>query len=199
MRLLPVAALAVALSIGAAQEAGAQGFVSPFIGSNFGGNAGCQGSGTIAPRGHCVDGSANYGVAVGAMWDLIGVEEEVAFRPDFLGNAPSIGLSSSVLTFMTNVILTPKIGRVRPYVLGGIGLIHPRVIEGISFTRDDGNESGGWDVWGGVLVFLGNRVGMRSDIRYIKAFHTLVSVGTLPGDAAIDLGPRASFGLVLKF
>jgi len=197
IRLLPVATLAIALVIGGARETRAQGFVSPFIASSFGGNVGCQGTGRAGVS--CVDGSVNVGVTVGAMWHFVGFEEEVAYRPDFLGNISSIGWSSSALTFMSNVMLAPEIGPVRPYVLGGIGLIHPRIDEGISFRRSDGNDGGGWDVGGGLMVFLVKRVGVRSDIRYIRAFGTLVSVNAIPGDGHIDFGPRASFGLVLKF
>jgi len=117
IRLLPVATLAIALVIGGARETRAQGFVSPFIASSFGGNVGCQGTGRAGVS--CVDGSVNVGVTVGAMWHFVGFEEEVAYRPDFLGNIPSIGWSSSALTFMSNVMLAPEIGPVRPYVLGG--------------------------------------------------------------------------------
>jgi hypothetical protein len=146
-----------------------------------------------------VDGSQNFGVAVGAMWHIIGFEEEVAYRPDVFGNAPSVGLSSSVLTFMSNVILAPKIGSVRPYVLGGIGIIHPRFIRGISAIADTGNESGGWDVGGGVMVFFGKRVGVRSDIRYVRSFGNLLGASAFSADGDVDFGGRVSFGLVLKF
>jgi hypothetical protein len=199
MRLLPVATLSIALVIGTAREAGAQGFISPFFASSFGGNVGCQRWVAAGLGVNCVDGSNSFGVAVGAMWHFIGFEEEVAYRPDFLGNIPTTGLSSRVLTFMSNVMLAPEIGPVRPYVLGGIGLIHTRIPEGTSFRRDDGNDGGGWDVGGGLMVFFGKRVGLRSDIRYIRAFQTVVDSRFVPGDADIDFGPRASFGLILKF
>jgi hypothetical protein len=197
VRWLSVAALAVAFAFGPTREARAQGFISPFIGSNFGGNVGCRGSGRAGPGIACQDGTLNVGGAVGAMWDLLGFEEEVAYRSNFLGNAPSVGLSSSVVTFMSNAMLAPKIGSVRPYVLGGIGLIHARIMTGISAPKDVGNDGGGWDVGGGVMGFFGERVGVRGDIRYIRAFQT--PVGTLPNDANIDYGPRISFGLILKF
>jgi outer membrane protein with beta-barrel domain len=199
MRLLPVTTLAIALVIGAAREARAQVFISPFFASSFGGNVGCQRWVVARPGVNCVDGSNNFGVTVGAMWHFIGFEEEVAYRPDVLGNIPTIGLSSGVLTLMSNVMLAPEIGPVRPYVLGGIGLIHPRITEGISFRRDDGIDGGGWDVGGGVMVFFGKHVGVRGDIRYIRAFQTLVDVNAVPGDGKLDFGPRANFGLVLKF
>ncbi len=68
-RWLSVAALAVACAIGATREARAQGFINPFIGSNFGGNVGCRGSGRVDPGTPCQDGTLNIGGAVGAMWD----------------------------------------------------------------------------------------------------------------------------------
>ncbi len=93
-------------------------------------------------------------------------------------------------------MLAPKIGLVRPYVLGGIGLIHARIMTGLSAPADEGNDGGGWDVGGGVMAFSG-KLGVRGDIRYIRAFQT--PVRTLPGNANIDYGPRISFGLILKF
>jgi hypothetical protein len=51
---------------------------------------------------------------------VAGFEEELAYAKNFFGSAP--GLDSSILTLMSNVMIAPKIGPVRPYGLVGLGL-----------------------------------------------------------------------------
>ena len=88
-----VALLTAGICIGTSSDVHAQGFISPLIGFDFGGDSGCPG---IAD---CEDRKLNVGVAVGALGSVIGFEEELAYAKDFFGKAP--GLSSSVLTLMT--------------------------------------------------------------------------------------------------
>ena len=66
----------------------------------------------------CEDKRLNAGVTLGAMGNVFGFEEEFAYAKDFFGSAP--GLSSSVLTVMSNVMLIPNVGPVRPYALAGL-------------------------------------------------------------------------------
>src|SRR6202035_4247758 len=96
---IPIWILAMALTLGLANEARAQGFISPFIGYDFGGDATCP---QIT---NCQDNKLNYGVALGSMGSILGFEEELAYAKDFFGNAP--GLSSSVLTLMSNIMVVP--------------------------------------------------------------------------------------------
>src|SRR3954462_11958638 len=99
--------LAVLVIIGTARPSLAQGFVSPFLGYNFGGDAGCP---EIT---NCEDKHANFGVGFGALGSIVGIEAEIARTSDFFGASPN--QSSSVLTFMGNLMLAPKIGPIQPY------------------------------------------------------------------------------------
>jgi hypothetical protein len=139
-RRLLIGILAVGISIGTATLARAQGFISPLVGYDFGGDAGCPN------LKNCQDKKINASVSFGAMGNVLGVEEEIAYAPNFFGSAP--GLSSSVLTLMSNVMLVPKMGPVRPYVLAGIGLIktHVELTTASVFTTDNNNLE--WDVGG---------------------------------------------------
>src|SRR5687767_7832827 len=110
-------AVAVVLTFGPSTAARAQTYVSPFIGYNFGGDAGCP------ELRDCKDKKSNLGVAIGTA-GVIGFEQEFAYTKNFFGEAP--GMSSSVLTLMTNVMIAPKIGPVIPYALIGVGLIKSR-------------------------------------------------------------------------
>src|SRR5262249_16275918 len=154
----------VMLIAGAAAPAHAEGFVSPFIGYNFGGDSGCP---HIT---NCDDKKLNVGVSIGAWGNVFGFEEELAYAKDFFGSAPV--LESNVLTVMRNLMVGPNFGAVRPYALIGTGLIktHTSFNSSSVFTVDNNNF--GWDVGGGLSVFLAEHIGLRGDIRYFHSFQT---------------------------
>ena len=58
--------LTLLISISSAAPARAQGFVSPFIGYNFGGDSGC------VEITNCEDKNLNWGVGVGALGSIFG-------------------------------------------------------------------------------------------------------------------------------
>lgn len=177
--------------LSAAVPARAQGFISPLIGYDFGGNAGCP------QISNCEDKRTNWGIAFGKMGKIGGVEEEFADAKNFFG---SVGdQSSSVITLMTNLMIVPALGPVHPYVLGGLGLMKTHV----EFTRSDllstTNNSLAWDIGGGVTVLFTPHVGVRGDIRHFHSFQsfTLPFVGTT-ADEKLNFG-RASGALVFAF
>ncbi len=177
----------------AATPSHAQGFISPLIGYDFGGNSGCpQISG-------CEDKRTNLGVAVGSMGAVLGFEEEFADAKNFFG---SVGTqSSSVITLMSNIMIVPALGPVHPYLVGGLGLMKTHV----EFTRADvlslSNNSLAWDLGGGVTVLFSQRVGIRGDIRHFhstKSFTIPFVQTTTPVEEKVTFG-RASAALVLAF
>src|SRR5688572_11143191 len=95
-----IAVVGTMIALGAARPAAGQAFISPLIGYNFGGDAGCP---EITG---CEDKNLNLGVAVGSLGNVIGTELEFAYARDFFGETP--GVSSSVLTLMGNVMLAPR-------------------------------------------------------------------------------------------
>jgi len=193
-RRLLLGILALGVTLGTAADARAQGFISPLIspliGMDFGGDAQCPG------LTGCQDKKINASVSFGAMGNVLGFEEEVAYAPNFFGNAA--GLSSSVLTLMSNVMLVPKIGPVRPYVEGRIGLIKTHVDLTTTSVFTTSNNGLGWDVGGGVIGFIGDHVGLRGDLRYFHAFQDLTILGFTLSNSKLNYG-RASAGVMLKF
>jgi len=186
-RILVLAALTL---VGAVRQANAQGFISPFIGYNFGGDAGCP---AIT---NCEDKHANYGVGFGALGSVVGFEAEVAHTSDFFGATPN--QSTSVLTFMGNFMLAPKIGPIQPYGLGGIGLMRTSVE---SAGQNDDENQVAWDIGGGVIGFFSAHVGVRGDVRYFHAFEVIdfSRFPTLPiRETKLDFG-RFSVAVVFKF
>jgi opacity protein-like surface antigen len=194
IRRVYMSCLLAALFSGATVNAAhAQGFVSPFIGYDFGGVAGCQG---VL---NCEDKHTNWGVAFGAVGSIVGFEEEFAYANDFFGS--SANQSSTVITLMSNFMVAPKIGPVQPYVLGGVGLIRTT----LNVTGATDQNQIGWDVGGGVTGYFSQHVGIRGDIRYFHSFQVL-DLLNLPipppgldiGNTKLDFG-RASIGVVFKF
>jgi len=182
--------LAFILSIAWAASARAEGFISPLIGFNFGGDANCP---QITS---CQDKRLNFGVSLGTMGSVLGFEEEFAYAKDFFGTAPLIS-NSSVLTVMSNVMLVPNIGPVRPYALVGLGLMKSRVeVTPISLLTSD-NNSFGWDIGGGVIVG-GKHIGVRGDIRYFHSFQDQTFAGFVLANPKLNFG-RASAALMLMF
>jgi opacity protein-like surface antigen len=190
MRLTLVASLLVVFTAAASPAARAQGFISPFIGYNFGGDTGCP-----SPT-NCEDKRLNAGASIGARGGLLGIEEEFGYAKNFFGTAPD--RSSSVLTLMTNLMIVPKIGPVAPYVLAGVGLLKTHVDFSASSLLTTDNNNVGWDVGGGLMVFASGHVGVRGDLRYFHAFQNLTVLGFTLSDPKLDFG-RASAALVLTF
>src|SRR5260221_12788261 len=87
--------LAIALTLGLTKEARAQGFISPFIGYDFGGDASCP---NIT---NCQDKKLNAGVAIGSMGSIVSVEEVLGYAKNFFVDAPAF--ASSAPTVMSNL------------------------------------------------------------------------------------------------
>ena len=179
-----------AVLLGWAVPSRAQGFVSPLVGFNFGGDAGCE---TLSG---CENKNLNVGVAFGSLGPVFGVEEEVVYARDFFGQQP--GQASNVLTVMTHLVVGPKIKVVRPYVSAGVGLIKAR----IELTGDSllslSNNAFGWDVGGGLVLSLTRHVGVRGDIRQVRAFED-IELGPLSNTSEKLHFGRAAASLMLTF
>lgn len=187
---LRLACLLLAGVLCGALDARAQGFVSPLIGYNFGGSSGCP------AIDDCEDKNLNAGVAIGTMGAFAGFEVEAAYAKNFFGEAP--GFESNVLTVMGNVMLVPNLHPFRPYLLTGLGLIRTNVELTPSGILDSSNSNFGWDIGGGLMIFFGDHVGIRGDIRYFHAFQDLDILGFSLDGEKLDFG-RAAGALVFKF
>jgi|SRR4051812_29723211 opacity protein-like surface antigen len=174
----------------APREAAAEGFISPFLQTNFGGNAGC-------PRPtNCDDNHLGFGVALGASGNLLGFEEEISYTPNFFGSVP--GLETSMLTVTSNLMVVPKVGPIRPYGEIGIGLIRSHVgTTPLTLLQSDTNNFG-WDVGGGIMFALAPHVAVRGDLRYFHSLQDWTFVGINLNGERIDFG-RLSGALVVRF
>jgi opacity protein-like surface antigen len=182
--------LTLLISVASAVPARAQGFVSPFLGYNFGGDSGCLEITT------CEDKNLNWGVGVGALGPIFGGELEFAFIPDFFGESNT--QSSSVFTLMGNFMLAPRFGPVQPYGTVGLGLIKTHAELTLPGLLENDNNDFGWNIGGGMFIFFGDHFGVRGDIRYFHAFSALEFIGFNLGETKLDYG-RFSGALAVKF
>lgn len=166
----------------------AAGFITPFLGFNFGGD-----SANCIALTNCQEKRANWGIAAGTTRGVVGFEEEIAYAPSFFGKG--VGESNGVLTVMTNLLAIVPAGRIRPYGLLGVGLIRPHVkLDATSLAVD--KNAVGWDIGGGINIFLTRKVGVRGDVRHIRTMKD-VTLGIFSADQ-LDFW-RASAGLTLRF
>jgi len=185
-----LALLAALFSVASARSAAAQGFIAPTLGYNFGGDSGCL---TALD---CESKNWNFGASLGALGSIVGFEAEFTYEDQFIGSTPTS--KTSVLTFMGDFMLAPKITIVQPYVLAGAGLIKTTLKPVAGGDESDNNF--GWNVGGGLIVYFNRHFGVKGDIRYYHAFDALSILGfdLARDDNKIDFG-RAGFGVVLKF
>jgi hypothetical protein len=136
--------------------AGADGFLSPFIGVNFGGNT--------------TDKSTVYGGSLGFMGQKSGFEIDFGYTSEFFGD-DTFDVNGKVVTLMGNVILGGKRGGFSPYFAFGAGLIRTRIdaIDDVLDVEASKNNFGG-NVGAG--FFAGGRsITLRTDVRYFRAFN----------------------------
>jgi hypothetical protein len=191
VRLSLATPLLVALMLAATPAAAsAQAFISPLIGFDFGGDSGCP------EISDCEDKKLNIGVAFGSLGSVLGTELEFAYASDFFGEIPNV--SSSVLTVMGNVMLAPRFGFVQPYGLVGLGLIKSNVEFSSGGLLETSNNHFGWDVGGGLILFFGDHVGIRGDLRHFHAFQDFDVLGIGLGGTKLDFA-RAGAALIFRF
>src|SRR5436190_23250872 len=82
MRGLQILALAAAIALMSALPARADGFVTPYIGFNFGEDTSCQ------SLSNCEDKRTNFGVTVGSTHSIFGIDADFGYTPNFFGKAP---------------------------------------------------------------------------------------------------------------
>lgn len=179
--------LALGMFLCAPRTASADWLLTPFAGVSFGGDT---------------DGRrATYGGSIGYMGaGVVGFEVDFGYSPNFLGDVAFV--DSNVTTFMGNVIVGVPIGgddaSVRPYVTGGVGLLRTRVSDADQFFDID-NNSFGVNVGGGVMVFITDNVGIRGDLRYLRALQDPEE----DNEFDVDFGSfdfwRGTVGVTFKF
>jgi hypothetical protein len=192
-RAAATATLLLVVLCGFAREARSEYLFIPFIGGTFAGSTAFvtgreQGGGTQRPT---------FGGSVGWLSaGILGGEGEFSYTPGLfqrnIDRAIPAGFifDSAVTTVSGSVIVAvPQraIGySLRPYLIGGLGLIHSGLYyDEISPTVDD--DSLGLNVGGGAIGFLTRRTGVRFELRHFRTFDRE------PSELDFEVLPKMSF------
>ena len=206
-RILTAAFVAAAVAA-APRPAAADWTVTPFVGWNTGGSAdvsGTDGTTRTSKFEHKVD----YGVSIAGMGSgVFGAEFDFGYSPNFFetGNTNADGFTftndSNVVTATGNLIVGVPIGghggSVRPYAVGGVGLIRSNVQDAAGVFDVTTKNDFGYDVGGGVMGFFSQNVGIRGDVRYFRSFRGTSDNFTGLGVSNFNFW-RASLGVSFKF
>jgi hypothetical protein len=180
------AAFACAIGLAPAQ-AHAQTFITPFAGVTFGQDAPTQ--------------KFTTGVSATFMGKVAGFEIDLGYTPDFFDQATDFALisDSNVVTLMGNLVIGVGAGPVRPYVVGGVGLLRSRVDDGGAFFDNVTTNDFGVDAGVGVIGMFSEHVGLRGDVRYFRSLQD----PSADNDFDVALGKfdfwRATGGVSFKF
>jgi hypothetical protein len=179
--------------VSAPVQARAEGYVSPWLGVNWG-------------TGNQVDhGRGAFGVNAGAMGKgVIGAEAGFGYSPSFFGTNNDFG-HNTVIDAMGNLIVGMPMGGtrgkgLRPFATAGIGLVRTQIDGGTLTHVTLQNNMFGWNAGAGVMGYFNQHVGIRGDLRYTRGFEDLTT-----GITAIDLNAsnrlhywRVQAGVVLR-
>lgn len=163
------AALITGLIVAAPSTASADWMFTPFVGLTAGSNVE-----DISGASLDTDTKASFGG--GLTWmgaGIVGFDLDFGYTPNFFGDSPDFG-DSNVTTFMVNAVIGAPIGGqsgagVRPYAVGGLGILRERIDSANEFFDDVSTNDWGFNLGGGVVGFVSDNVGIRGDVRYFRA------------------------------
>lgn len=174
-------------------------FLAPFAGLKFGG-------GTSIFDLELAAGQAKSSIGASAFLlsdDIVGYEVTFGYVPQYFKSdtqLPLIKPGSYVVDLMGNVIvsLPPDVtaGGLRPYLMGGIGLIHAESADILNILQVRRTVPA-FDLGAGAIGLLTNNVGLRFDFRYLRSMTN--DDGTLSHVGRRISYSRGTIGLVLRF
>lgn len=176
-----------------ARDAAAQGFINPFVGTTL-----------TSPSAAGSSSKPGFGIALGSVGKIIGVEAEIAYYPEVLDNAANALAKNKVITFSGNTLIGPTIGPIKAYGAFGFGDLYLNVTSVSSIVIPNpasiSTNYFTFNYGGGVMGFFTSHLGVRGDLRYYRAFGFKLADIQSTG-LALDRFDfwRANIGLVAKF
>ena len=203
-KLFIASALVVAASVASPAKASADWLFTPFIGVNWGGAA------TVSDFDDVFDEdferTTTFGASLGWMGaGIAGFEVDFGYSPNFYERTTEdfeYG-DSNVTTLMANVVLGAPIGGqsglgIRPYAVGGVGIIKSR-IDNAEQLFDVDKSSWGFNVGAGVTAFFSDSFGLRGDVRYFRSLQDKEQDGDLDIGLADFKFWRGTVGATFRF
>ena len=186
------------LLCGTPAEARADWLITPFLGTSLGSET------TFLIFEEGAGSRMTLGASVALLSDgILGLEADVGHTPRFFeGDDPNgLVLSSRVTTISGNIIVAAPLSltreSLRPYVVGGLGLLQARSRHAAGLFPVD-EDLLGLSVGGGAIGFVSARTGLRFDVRHIKAISGADGPFARPGVSRLSFW-RATAGLVIRY
>jgi opacity protein-like surface antigen len=201
---LVIAAIFAVASAAAPRTASADWTLTPFVGGNFGGSANVTGSGgtTFSNK---FEKKLDYGASLLSMGaGPIGFELDLGYSPNFFETSTAtldsfrFTNTSNVTTLTGNLVVGGHAGSIRPYAVGGVGLLRTNVQDVAQVFSVSSKNDFGMDVGGGVMGFFSKNVGIRGDVRYFRGFRGSSDNATGLGLSDFKFW-RGSLGVSFKF
>jgi hypothetical protein len=192
-------ALGVALILSALPStAAADWLFTPFIGSSFAPET------TFLIFEEGAGRKLTLGGSVALLTDgVFGLEADFAHTPGFFEGDDPLGLvlTSRVTTLTGSVMLAVPLSitreSLRPYVVGGLGLLQARSKHAAGLFPVDKNLLG-VDIGAGAIGMVTLRTGLRFDVRYVKAASGADGPFARPGLSRLSFW-RGTAGVVLRY
>jgi opacity protein-like surface antigen len=158
-------------------SASADWLFTPFVGTAFNGSADFD---DFVIGDEEFERRFTYGASLGVMGaGVVGFEFDFGYSPNFFETIVdgdddfTFADDSNVTTLMGNLVLGAPIGGqtgpgIRPYGVGGLGLIRTHVTSADDFFDVDSNDWG-FNLGGGIIGFFSDGFGIRGDVRYFRS------------------------------
>lgn len=194
----PLACVAALLLVALPRDAAADWLLTPFIGSSFAAET------TFLIFEEGAGQALTLGGSVALLSDgIFGLEADFGHSPGFFeGDDPrGLVLTSRVTTLSGSVILAVPLSitreSLRPYVVGGVGLLQARSKHAAGLFPVDENLLA-ITIGAGAIGMVSPRTGLRFDVRYIKAASGADGPFARPGLSSLSFW-RATAGVVLRY
>jgi opacity protein-like surface antigen len=177
--------------------AAADWLITPFLGTAFGGDT------NFVVLGRGVPKKFTFGGSVALLSDRVfGVEFDVGHSPHFFEpDLAKLVVRSQVTTLSGSVIAAVPLAvtqeSLRPYVVGGLGLMHANIDDFAQVFPVDNNLLA-MTIGGGAIGLITNRTGVRFEIRQFKNLRREPNPVTGTGSAQLSFW-RATAGVVIKY
>ena len=192
------AAILVMFLLGVAGDAAADWLIIPFVGGSFAPET------TLLVVEEGAGRKLTLGGATMLLSDgFLGLEAEISHTPSFFeGDDPrGLVLTSRVTSFSGSVVVAVPLSvtreSLRPYVVGGLGLLQARSNQAAGLFPVDENLLG-VNIGAGAIGMLSDRTGVRFDLRYMKAASGADGPLARPGVSRLSFW-RASVGIVIRY
>ena len=181
-----------------ATRASADWLIVPFLGTSLAGET------TFLVLEEGAGSRMTLGASVALIGDgILGIEADVAHTPRFFEGDDPLGLllSSRVTTVSGNLLLAAPLSltreSLRPYLVGGLGLLQARASDAFSLFPLDEDRLG-LTVGAGAIGFVSDVTGLRFDVRHIKAISGADGPLAREGVSRLSFW-RATAGIVIRY